>query len=644
MGASHKKHVEDDSNLEIYSIIWLIPSCYTSEDVYRIQQRLRISINYLKIFEDNIQCEEYIRSVNSEDRLILILNDQFARQLVPRIEQLRQVHSIYIHYLDKNINQQWFEQFSKIKSLSDKLDILVTRIQSDHKIDDTFPLIIYNSNEFNSHFIFSQLLFDCLIHMNSNNKNEFISLCKNKYKDNENELNIINEFEQNYSVNQALLWYTRKSFIYRILNKALRIQNIDLLFMLRFFIQDICYQIEQYKCLHPIRVYRSHLMSYDELQLFRNSVGQFISINAFLSTRLDYGLELFYLYESDDFERVLFEIDADPRLNDIKFSRNIKFHSYFQENDEIIFLLGTIFQLENIYLNDDGIWIIRLKLCSQNNSQLKSIFHILTNEYDYHQKTNLFSFGQLLLKQVHLDDAEKYYLRLLNEFSDQSENIIQCYNTLGNLTKNKGDYELSIQWFKKAIQINTIENQNLIENYNIIGDLYIKIDDPKRAIEYYNKTLILLIKIFSEDHPELVVCLNNIAIAYKNEKKYHKALEYHEKALMILEKYPSIHQSDIAILHNYIGIIQRHLGYFNLALEHYQYALEICKYSFSSSYIDIAKTLKNMSIVYEDKNELEQSLVCLKKAATIYQDILSPIHPDMTEIEEKIQYILVHLK
>ncbi|CAF4384283.1 unnamed protein product, partial [Adineta steineri] len=68
MGASHKKHVDDDSNLEIYSIIWLIPSCYNSEDVYKIQQRLRISINYLKIFEDNTQCEEYIRSVNSEDR------------------------------------------------------------------------------------------------------------------------------------------------------------------------------------------------------------------------------------------------------------------------------------------------------------------------------------------------------------------------------------------------------------------------------------------------------------------------------------------------------------------------------------------------------------------------------------------------
>jgi len=47
--------------------------------------------------------------------------------------------------------------------------------------------------------------------MTPNNKIEFLSLCKN-------ELNIIHEFEQNYSSNQALLWYTKKSFIYRILN------------------------------------------------------------------------------------------------------------------------------------------------------------------------------------------------------------------------------------------------------------------------------------------------------------------------------------------------------------------------------------------------------------------------------------------
>ena len=45
----------------------------------------------MKIFEDCNQCEDYIRSISSDDRLILIIDDLFARQIVPRIEQLRQV-------------------------------------------------------------------------------------------------------------------------------------------------------------------------------------------------------------------------------------------------------------------------------------------------------------------------------------------------------------------------------------------------------------------------------------------------------------------------------------------------------------------------------------------------------------------------
>ena len=134
--------------------------------------------------------------------------------------------------------------FFQVKSVSEQLDILITRIQSEHKIDDLLPVIIYKTNELNTSFIYSQLLFDCLLQMPTNDENEFLSLCKTEYKDNENELNIIREFEENYSANQALSWYTRKSFIYRILNKALRIQNIRLLFIFKIFSSGYCLSIK----------------------------------------------------------------------------------------------------------------------------------------------------------------------------------------------------------------------------------------------------------------------------------------------------------------------------------------------------------------------------------------------------------------
>ncbi len=53
------------------------------------------------------------------------------------------------------------------------------------------------------------------------------------------ELRILHEFEHTYSFEKPIWWYTRESFLYKILNKVLHTENIDLLFLFRFFIHDI---------------------------------------------------------------------------------------------------------------------------------------------------------------------------------------------------------------------------------------------------------------------------------------------------------------------------------------------------------------------------------------------------------------------
>jgi hypothetical protein len=50
-----------------------------------------------------------------------------------------------------------------------------------------------------------------------------------------------------------------------MLNKALRKQNIDILFLFGFFIRDICYELKQNQCQYPIRVYREQMLLNDEL-------------------------------------------------------------------------------------------------------------------------------------------------------------------------------------------------------------------------------------------------------------------------------------------------------------------------------------------------------------------------------------------
>lgn len=118
MGASNKKLSQNDSSLEIFSIIWLNPSFHNSDERLKAQKKLRTLINQLQIFENYDDCEEYIRSVNNTyNRFICIINDESARKIVPRIEQLRQVYVIYIHTFDIQSTLLWAKQYLKVQTI-----------------------------------------------------------------------------------------------------------------------------------------------------------------------------------------------------------------------------------------------------------------------------------------------------------------------------------------------------------------------------------------------------------------------------------------------------------------------------------------------------------------------------------------------
>jgi hypothetical protein len=90
------------------------------------------------------------------------------------------------------------------------------------------------------------------------------------------------------------------------------------------------------------RLYRGQLMSNEELQTLKDSVGSLISVNSFVSTSINRQLALSFLESSpisDDLQGVLLEIDADPPLNGIKPFANITSFSYFPGEDEVLMML-----------------------------------------------------------------------------------------------------------------------------------------------------------------------------------------------------------------------------------------------------------------------------------------------------------------
>ena len=105
------------NNPETYSILWLDPSVTDAKEYRDAQQRFRGTINYIRTFKTSDECEQYIQSVPTQDRIIFIVNNQLGQELIPRVHQLRQICSIYIFSTDTKRSGQWTKEFKKVKPI-----------------------------------------------------------------------------------------------------------------------------------------------------------------------------------------------------------------------------------------------------------------------------------------------------------------------------------------------------------------------------------------------------------------------------------------------------------------------------------------------------------------------------------------------
>lgn len=543
-----------------------------------------------------------------------------------------------------------------MKGVCNRLNGLINRVQSDqsrsksHEADEALSISIFGSSNnqeesttgLDGRFLSAQLLLARLRIMETTetDKSEFISQCREIYKSNPEKLKIVDDFGKNYVPEHSLWWYTRNAFIYRLLNKVLRIQNIDLLFIFRFYIRDIEKQLSDRRYQSCIRVYRAQFMSKDELNVLRNSIDTSISVNSSLSTSSKYEVASLYSGSSgadDTLEKVLFEIDADPNQVGVKPFADISEISCFKGEDEILMMVGSVFRLNKIYIDNDKVWHIEMTLCSDN--VLQTIFDYMKTRYD--SKLNRIQlFANVLIDLANFDDAEKYLHRLLKELLSCSEDIPRCLHALGKISCEKGNYISSLNYFDKALEI-LIESQpnncHIAYIHNSIGEVYQNTGDVERALESYKEALKLFRKTFPGDHRSIAWCYNNLGIIYEKQKNYFQAREYFLKALSIKTKVLPVKHSCLANTCNNLGNVHYHPHQYDQALEKYQLTYEIFKDCITPRHPSMAKIFKNIGIIYGVKKNFMEAKKTYEKALNIREKILSPTHPDLIEIKEDIE-------
>ena len=410
-------------------------------------------------------------------------------------------------------------------------------------------------------------------------------------------------------------------------------------------------QLVQYQSSSPVRVYRGQLISNEELQALKTSTGQFITMNSFLSTSFDRRLALSFLTSStasDDLQRVLFEIDIDPTLPGIKPCADITSHSFFAGEQELLIMLGSIFQLINIDYQKK-VWVIQMTMCSDNDNNLKPIFEYMKNEYgEGDEESSLISFGTLLFKMSQLDKAENYYHRLLKELPNDHEDLPTCYHNLGMIDNHKGDYDTSLQWFNKALETYTKtrkpNDRVLAVTHNSIGEVQLRKGNRKAALESFNKALAIRKEAFGEDNLNVAKCYQNIGNVYQEEKKLQEAFEYYQKALVIRQKHLPADHPDLGASLNCLGSIYLCFGQLDAALQYYNMALKIYQKSLPAHHPNVAMAHYNLGLIYDFKCNFQQSLSNFQKALTIFQKTLPSTHPHISLVQQDIQRVSNKLK
>ncbi|CAF3537908.1 unnamed protein product [Rotaria sp. Silwood1] len=220
-------------------------------------------------------------------------------------------------------------------------------------------------------------------------KAEMLAEFRRTFNDNQEILAEIDNFENTYHSNAAVQWYTRDSFVCRTINQALRSSNVDMMFQLRYILTDLYAHLnESYRQMHrslqistPETFYRGQLMSNKEFDTFNTLRGSIISINTFLSTTASVQIALMYAgkyHENPDLVSVIFSIETKPEALARPYA-NISHYSMFQDEEETLFAMGSVFRIGNIRQlpNADNVWVIHLKTINENDYQF-NLTHLAT--------------------------------------------------------------------------------------------------------------------------------------------------------------------------------------------------------------------------------------------------------------------------
>ncbi|CAF2099175.1 unnamed protein product [Rotaria magnacalcarata] len=422
--------------LETFLLVWLDPNVNTGVENRETQIKLRKVLTCLYTFDNVTICEKWLKEYDANEKLVLIVSGAYGNQIVPKIHYLPTIISIYVYCLDVNRNKTWSMDYSKIRSVLSDTDELLKQLSIHQNnledVEDSKSLQTYSLDIKIASYTWYNLLLEILQssdYLPSNSTfRELIQILRIYCSNDEYGSNLITAFEKTYDSEDAILWLTSDTPLVRFVNKALREQDINMLFVLRFLLIDIHKQLMKHQA-NSLRVFRIQKMMKSQMDHILVNPGQILTFNGFLFASTDKNKLISTMKTDDQFETVLIDIKATYRPGVASFAvlSNINSDISKQIDHEVLFMCGSIFRVGSLTL-DNSIWILELTLISDSDlNELSKMKEQL--KYDH----NLCIISDLLNYCEKPDKAMIYCQRLSNELPKQHALMPQINKELSKI-------------------------------------------------------------------------------------------------------------------------------------------------------------------------------------------------------------------
>ncbi|CAF4094716.1 unnamed protein product, partial [Rotaria sordida] len=649
--------------LQSFLLVWLDANFDESNDHYNKSiQDLQHIVATITTFTDVDQCIDFLSDIEDE-KVLMIVSDALGQHIVPEIQALPQLHSIYVFCDNQSINQQWTKTIPKVKGVYTQIEPICEALQIDRRNCDRGTISI-SFNRIDPLFMYTQLLKEALLEIEDDDAEsikELVEYCRRHSDASEITLEKI---EREYRDHTPIWWYTGPYFIYSMLNRGLRQMDVDIILKMGFFIRhlhqhitDLHREQQSSKAAMPskFQVFRGQRLSLEAFEKMKKTKGGLMSFNNFLSTSRNREISFKNFAQPAAFDTnsvgILFVMNIDTAICTSSSTPfvNVKDVGFYDDKEEeILFSTHTIFRIDRIERiegnHTDHLWQVTLTLTGNQDDDFSKLTAHLREKHSW--ATGWARLGSILIALGEPAKAEHLYQLLLERTSSDRDRA--NYNLqLGSVYYSMEQYSKAITFYERATgiykEMSPPSQLGLASSYQGIGLVYNKMGEYSKALSSYERSIEINKIALPPNHPDLAACYGNIGNVYSEMGEYSKALSSYERSLEITKIALPPNHPDLAASYLNIGSVYNNMGEYSKALSSFERSVEINKIALPPNHPSLASSYLNIGNAYSDMGEYSKALSLYERSLEIKKIALPPNHPDLAAYYLNIGNVYFHM-